>query len=152
MLFESRHRPLKADVQGTSCQINLLSTIAMEQVLNLCYVIHSFKFSPRFIFGPKDEQQTEHSMDDCYEYVEFDRNKIGLKMIVTIDLQRREKLFGKITKIVYVKNKFFATVEVFEEVTFDSHFHSFIVERNILEDKTINVESIENAVPCLYEY
>ena len=137
MRFESRHRQLKSNAVSTSCNINLLKTIATKQMLKMCEMIHTFNVNDhtaKFVFSDKKVTICDVSY--------------RLGTFIVIDMHKSEKQFGKITKIMQIEGEIYFNVTIFEEVTFDEHFHAYIVEQGE-EEKLIKQQDVPNIAPCL---
>ena len=151
MRFESRHRQLKANAQSTSCNINLLKTIATKQMLKMCHMVHAFKRSNSAQLGSSDSRDCSKKYPDeaeFYEEVIISEITYRLGTFLVTDMRGSEKEFGKIIKIVQIKHEIFFDVEVFKELTFDDHYHAYIVEEGGKE-KLMQQKEIPNIAPCL---
>lgn len=159
MRYESRHRSIKASAQASSCKINLLKTVATKQIFQMCYLMHNLEFDSKPKFGTLDEtdcsaiynnilQVTEGKQFECFNYVEIDNITYKIGSLLVINMQASETEFGKIEKIIGVNNEIYFYFEVFEEITFDAHYHAYLVKpKNEL--KFLNSESLPNIAPCL---
>ncbi|OXU19437.1 hypothetical protein TSAR_011763 [Trichomalopsis sarcophagae] len=138
MRFESRHRLLKSIATSTNCNKNLLVTIAKKEMLKLCEMTHLATFEHKIKFGSIDmDKVTEFYFDDkekckrCIYYKEVDDRGFSFKkgIFVVLNMQNVEVEFGEILKIIWVDDELFFYVNVFEEVTFDEHYHAYVVEK-----------------------
>ena len=140
MRFESRHRQLKANVQSTSSCKNLSVTIATKQILKLCEVIHNIECENSFKFGFPD-----HS--DCQVQMHGNVYKTGTFLVT--NMVNSEKEFGEILKIINVKDELFFHMKIFEEITFDEHYHANIVHPKGNDNKFIKYSNLPAISPCL---
>ena len=143
MRFESRYRQLKAIATSTSCNKNLLVTIIKKKMLKMCEMMDSVEFIKKKIkFGSIDEDKVtdvDISDKDTY-YKEVDALGLFYKieMFVVLNIQNSEAEFGEVLKIIWVNDELFFYLNIFEEVTFDDHYHGYIIKKcnNKNPDKT----------------
>ena len=82
MRFESRHRHLKSNAQGTCSSKNLLKTIAIKQVLKMCHMIHTFEFEGPIVAGSLLPNQ----LDTCYKSVKVNGIYCELGNFIVADM------------------------------------------------------------------
>ena len=134
--LESRQRLVKAVVQSTSSKKNLLHTIGVKQVLNFCQTICNAQFPDLSLFAANDEVTVDNFCKNVtfFKKVVIHGRSYELGMFFICSISSTNKLFGKIIKIIRVKNNTYFTMEIHEEIFFHDHFHSYVVERNSKED------------------
>ena len=64
-------------------------------------------------------------------------------------MENSEKEFGEILKIINVKDELFFHVKIFEEITFDEHYHAYIVHPKGNDNKFIKYSDLPAISPCL---
>lgn len=158
MRFESRHKELKANVTSTSCTKNLLQTIATKQILKMCQTVHNLESENNIIFFSPDSKVYDEAINYFKEYVNSIEifNKIQVSgttykvgTFIVTNLQETEKQFGKILKVIKIENDIFFHLAIYEEVTFDEHVHSYIVEQK-KEAAFFKLSDLPIIAPCLY--
>lgn len=153
MRFESRHRPIKAIVQSTSCKKNLLYTIGVKESLNICKIVHSAKYEKINMDQSRENKcKIENNKKDNDFFNNLSSVTINgifykLDMFIVIKIKSTLNTFGKITKITKKKSKTFLTVDIYNEIYFDGHYHSYVVER-CFKDISINMKSLLMAEPA----
>lgn len=65
MRLKYRHRQLKANALSTSCNKNLLGTIAIKQIFSMCQMIYNLEFKDPIEFGSRDTD-LKNSEHECY--------------------------------------------------------------------------------------
>lgn len=150
MRFESYHRQLKATAVSTSSSRNLLVTIATKQILQMCDTFHSLEIKNEIQFGSRENFSENNSENEYYKEVEINGNKFKIGMFIVTDLSQIEKEFGKITKIIKVKEEVFFEVSIFQEITFDCHYHAYIVKQNDNETKLFKPADLPLISPVLF--
>lgn len=157
MRFESNHRPIKNISLSTSCKINLLTTIAIKQGLKMCQMMHSLQFEKGIKFGADNDSKVnknyftdEKCNNSCryYKNVNIDGTVYDIGTFVVISMKESEIEFGNIIDIVEFENEIYFYMQVFEEVTFDFHYHAYIVS-NKNEYKLIKKKDLPNIMPAL---
>ena len=161
MRFESRHRELKANVQSMSSCKNLLVTIATKQILKVCEVIHniecensfiSFVFlitaTVKFFFFFFFSYFSNVKETKYYNQLQMHGNLYKTGTFFVTNVESSEKEFGAILKIINVKDLFFH-VKIFEEITFDEHYHAYIVHPKGNDNKFIKYSDLPAITPCL---
>ncbi|KAL7307618.1 hypothetical protein TKK_0000306 [Trichogramma kaykai] len=146
--FESRHRPVKANVLSTSCKKNLLYTIGVKQNLYMLRNMHNVNKNA-FIKSVENEFLIKKSV-----HVNGNKYKVGIMFLM--DPSRHMKLFGKVVEINKIKNVLYFMMETYEEVYFHSHYHSYKVNRfeqdvtvdqNMILNFEIALSSVKNIIP-----
>lgn len=125
MRFESRHRDIRASAQGTSSKINLLFTVALKQVLKMCEFLNNNQCEDDVVFDSKSSLG-----NGKYSSVMIHATKYELGTFIVLDVSEPDIKFGKIIKIERNTETVKFTVEVFEELYFDSHTMSYIIDIN----------------------
>ena len=136
---------MKAVTLSTSSKKNLLYTVDVKQVLSMSRSIDCSNFIDNLIFDTKDviNESTNQDGKNIKALKKIKFNGITYECSMFIVTQTYPpKMFGKITHINYVGKNIFFTIESFEEFYFDSHFHSYIVERNYEKDCSLHIKSL----------
>ena len=71
-----------------------------------------------------------------------------IDMFIVIDLKNIEKKFGKIISIIKLKDEVLFYVDVFEEFTFNFHFHAYEIYP-LQKRQLINHRNLPIYTPCL---
>ncbi|KAL7292930.1 hypothetical protein TKK_0013383 [Trichogramma kaykai] len=124
MRFESRHRRAKQSAGSSSCTKNLLYTIAIKETLKTCQTIHNAMFPSPAIHVPNII--SEDKAEKYYESVEIEGTMFKIGKFVVADIQN-EVSFGEILQIIRVQDVYYFSMNIYEECSFDSHLHAYIV-------------------------
>lgn len=137
MRFESFHGPIKSTAQSTNCKKNFLKTIATKQTLRMCQTLHSIENENPIKLGAVNhsKEQKLYFKDDnqnasCkyYSQVNIEGAQYNIGSFLILNTKESEVEFGEILDIVFLDNKIYFYVIFYEEVTFDFHFHAYIVK------------------------
>lgn len=143
MRFESRHRQIKAVAQTSCNKQNMLYTIGIKEALNFCQMTHSAKLEKINAFFENDTTCNDKSIIYYNSIIEEGLFfKCGMFIVFRIDTTL--KYFGMIEQIVKSNKKTFFTLHMYREIYFDSHYHSYVIERCTEEDLTIEKKKIAN--------
>ena len=122
-------------------------------------VIHSIEFESNVKFDSCDDSECVSRFDFCnieiqgekeyYKQVEDNGTLYKTGTFLVIDIKESEVEFGRILKILKVKDNILLHFKIFREITFDDHFHAFIVNLNCNETKLLNYNDLPNIAPAL---
>lgn len=87
--------------------------------------IHSTQFQNPILFGSRVKYDNEPVK--YYEHVQIEGKTFKLEMFFVVDLKDKVS-FGQIKSIILVNDKIYLTMKVFEEYSFNSHRHAYVVE------------------------
>lgn len=121
MRFESYHRIIRSTCQAISCTKNLLITVATKLALVLCKVIETLRSDTQIKYSKSSNEKN-------LSFVEIDGTLYEIRTFLVINMQKVDIEFGKIETIFQVDNKITFSVQIFNQVTFDFHYHAYIVE------------------------
>lgn len=159
MRYESFHRLLKANAVSTSCNKNLLVTIATKQILQMCYTNMNYK-KEAVIEGSVDTNNDLYEMQfpsDCnfetsaqefYKQIEINGTIYQLGTFLVTNMLESETEFGEIVEIVNVNNVIYFYMKMYVQVTFDYHYHAYTVNSRNLR-KLFKYEDLPVIAPCL---
>jgi len=158
MRFEAYHRNIKSNSVSVSGSKNLLTTIAKKQVLRMCQLFHSFKIENNISFGMRDKyyrisRRLLDKLDVSKEVEYYDRIYIQgytyqTGVFVVVDIVKIEKEFGKLLKIIKIGDEIYFELEIYHEISFDDHYHAFVVDWNGSDNKIIKFSDIPKVAPC----
>lgn len=159
MRFELRHRHLKANSQSSSSTINLLKTVGTKQLLQMCYVIHSLECGSEIDFGCLDDKECISIYSDfsemarpeeieCFNWINICNTTYKTGNFIITDVESSEIQFGKITKIIKLKDNIYFRLDIFDEFTFEDHYQAYITQpKNKI--KYIEQKELPVFAPCL---
>lgn len=101
-------------------------------MLRFCHLMHSMEFKNGIKFGSLicSKHNLQFLKSDnllFYNYVSIYGTLYKRDTIVVSNLENTEKEFGKIVEIVVFNNEIHFYLELYEEITFDEHYHAYIV-------------------------
>ena len=158
MRFESRHRLIKAVALASSCTKNLLVTIATKEMLRMCEMINSMESDPPIKFGkPDDRKKTREyitnikNTDKCsfFKTVEINGNVLKIGTFIVTDVVSIEKEFGEIEDILNIDEEIYLYVNIFDEVTFDGHYHAYVTTRS-KKSKLVKFNDLPDLAPVFF--
>lgn len=103
----------------------------------------------RILFGPEiDKYNVVTNNTDHYKRVTVDGIEYKIGTFLYKILEESEIEFGKIKKVMSSKNiasektiiTFF--IEIYNEINFDVHTHSYIIKRNAMKDRELPLDDI----------
>lgn len=124
----------------------------------MCQMIHSLEFENQIQFrcrktsgevryslqGRKDTNEYEY-----YKEVNIYGTALKIGMFIVTDIQQSEKEFGEIREIIKIKDELVFYVTIYEEITFDHHYHAYIVQYNSNKCKLIKYKDLPIIAPSL---
>lgn len=158
MRYESRHRLLKAASNSVSGSKNILKSVAIKEILRLCFSRHTQEVSDQIIFGPRDHsfcntQVLSSISEDVLSNAIFHtkvtvyEEEFQIGSIVVINVASIKKVFGKITKIIDSNKDIYFTCEIFE-MYFDENATLGYAAKNI-GIKTFKFSDVPICGPCM---
>lgn len=147
MRFESYHRTLKATAESTSCKKNLLKTVATKQALKFGQMIYSLTFDKKIKFGPL--KKIDHH-NKFYEQIEICNTLYRIGTFLVLSMDDSEIKFGRINEIISVDNEIHFSFNVYEEIIFDHHLHSYIISDESIENKLVKYSDLPSIAPVLF--
>ena len=157
MRYESFHRQIKSNAVSTSCNKNLLITIATKQTLQMCFTNMNYKIdvieaslnTDNFyeIDYPSDHG-FKSSSKEFYNRLELNGTIYRLGTYLVTDMLESEIKFGEIVKILKVNNVISFHMQLYEQVTFDYHYHAYTTNSMNL-CKLYKYEELPKIAPCL---
>lgn len=141
MRYEARHRQIKPNAQSTSCIRNLLKTIATKQLLKLCEVVNTAKYSNNNITLKSTKDNDKEININGFAY------QIGTFVVTNMD--EMEKEFGETIEIFVENDGIYFYMKIYCEITFDDHCHAYIVSRKNCEFKKFKQTDLPVIAPCL---
>lgn len=157
MRCESRHRILKAAFNAFSGNKSPLKTIAIKEMLRLCNDLHSAEVSEKVVFGPKDDSSCDSeilssmtsevlSKAEFFTTVQIDENNFRLGSVIVVQLDTITKLFGKIIKIISLKDEIYFVCKIYEEIVFDNDTLGYSVK--LISTQTIKFTDLPDVCSC----
>lgn len=142
--FESRHRALKTVANVISCTIDLLTSIATKEAFKMFHMFQSFLFDSE----NHEEEPEKKIFKQTLKNVELRGSTYDIGMIVVVNNNEIEKIFGEIVEIHRQQNSVEFLLRLYEEVTFDNHVHAYILQ-DLKQDNIIrNFEDLPPFPPC----
>ena len=158
MRYESFHRQIKSNAVSTSCNKNLLVTIATKQTLQMCYTNMNYKID--VIEGSLDDTDNSYDLDypsdhdfkssskQFYNQLELNGTIYRIGTYLVTDMLESEMKFGEIIKILKVNHVIYFHMKSYEQVTFDYHYHAYTINSMNL-CKLYKYEELPKIAPCL---
>ena len=156
MRFESFHRKIKAIVQATASSKNLLKTIAIKQGLMMCELFNTTAIEDDIKLSSRDDSNCEAKTyfdtftnnAEYYNQIEIWNILYKVGSFIIVNIEESEKQFGEIIKIIKVNNDIYFHINIFQEITFDEHYHAYVVE-NSKKTEYLKLSELPLVCPCL---
>ena len=116
-----------------------MKTVAIKQSLRFCKLIHSLEFENLVKVGVEDKSENRRSYFNdekvdaaCkyYKKVEICGTLYKVGTYLVTNMEESEKNFGETLDILIVNDEVYFYVNIYNEVTFDSHYHAYIVQNS----------------------
>ena len=158
MRGESYHTLLKAASNAGSGNKNSLLSIAIKEMLRLCYEKDSYIPPAKICFGKLDLSfcrsdiisSIEASvLENCEFYLSVEIQGANFKIgdILIVDIESTEITFGKIEKIIQSDKGISFTFKLYKEDYFDDDLNAYLVKEK-KSPKTILFRNLPEFAPC----
>ena len=151
MRYESRHTDVKANAVATSSSVNLLKTIALKQVLQMCEIFNNIELESHVTYKFSSNckkvyiNNTEYSIGT---FIVMNIAEPDIQFGEIIDIQKAVKYeeSGGSTDKRKAQESVQFTVKIYNEFYFDEHYMVYIAESKN-EFKTVDLEDIPTIPP-----
>lgn len=156
MRFESRHRSLEANVHATNCSKNLLLTIARKETLKMAEIFHTTRSENTIDYISPDSTDETYSATaelsheaKYYKEAEINSTRYKIGTFIVSNMEESEIEFGEIVKIIKINDDAYFQINVFDEIIFDDHFHSYHVKKRVNEVRIVKYADLLIIAPCI---
>lgn len=162
-MFERKNRKLKEIALGTTCSVNLPTTIALRHQLQLCY---SNEFSPLMmndiILGPIENINLTSTFRRFAPYLPANSEVVTLKFIEVLGKKYREGTimivsykndlpqFAKVKTLYLVNSRVFLQVHNFEISYMNPHYHAYPAAYDTFQPDYLISDDFPRITPCLF--
>ena len=156
MRFESNHRKAKATLQSTASSKNLLKIIGVKQGLMMCELFNTMVIEDDIKLSSRDDSDCEAKTyfdaftnnAEYYDQIEIWNILYKIGSFIILNMQESEQQFGEVIKIIKVNDDIYFHINIFQEITFDEHYHAYIVE-NSKKTEYMKLSELPLVCPCL---
>lgn len=164
--YGKKNKKLKEIAVGTTCNHNLLLTIAIRHQLQMCHVVECENSNPGkdFVIGPVANSNTKAALQklvptvqeslivQTLKHVEILGKTFSTETVFTLRITEEGPEFGNMEEIFYCNDSlFYFHVKPYENLYFNHYYHAYSISSNT--DKAnvlVNVNLIPRLPPCLY--